>query len=206
MRRGAVSHVHAALVLAAGASQRLGYAKQALTRDGEPLLRRAARLALASSPARCVVVLGAQAEALRSALDDLPVEIVINRDWSTGMGGSLACLRAALQGDGAITHSLVLGCDQPALEAAHLQDLLAASRRAASGCAVSAYAGVRGMPAVVAQACWRELPLCGDQGLRGLFDAMALDSLGCIVAPVLALDMDTPQDVQAAVQRGWLDP
>ncbi|MCC4596662.1 nucleotidyltransferase family protein [Xanthomonas campestris pv. phormiicola] len=201
-----MKRTHAALVLGAGASRRLGHAKQALTRDGEPLLRRAARLALASAPARCVVVLGAQAEALRRALDELPVEIVVNRDWPTGMGGSLACLRAALQGDASITHSLVLGCDQPALEAAHLQDLLAAAQRAASGCAVSAYAGVRGMPAVVAQACWRELPLGGEQGLRALFDAMAPDSLGCIVAPALALDLDTPQDVTAAVERGWLDP
>ncbi|KLD75888.1 nucleotidyltransferase family protein [Xanthomonas hyacinthi] len=201
-----MSHAHAALVLAAGASRRLGQAKQALTRDGEPLLRRAARLALAASPVRCVVALGAQAEALRPLLDGLPVEIAINPDWASGMGGSLACLRTALHDDASITHSLVLGCDQPALDAAHLQDLLAAAYRAASGCAVSAYAGVRGMPAVVAQACWRELPLRGDQGLRGLFDAMVLDSLGCIVAPALALDLDTPQDVLAAVERGWLDP
>ncbi|WP_369937430.1 nucleotidyltransferase family protein [Xanthomonas tesorieronis] len=201
-----MSHAHAALILGAGASRRLGHAKQALTRDGESLLRRTARLALASSPARCVAVLGAQAEALRPLLDGLPVEIVINREWPTGMGGSLTCLRAALQGDASITHSLVLGCDQPALEAAHLQDLLAAARRAASGCAVSAYAGVRGMPAVVAQAYWQALPLSGDQGLRGMYEAMAPESLGCIVAPALALDLDTPQDVQAAVERGWLDP
>ncbi|MFC6839622.1 nucleotidyltransferase family protein [Xanthomonas theicola] len=201
-----MSPAHAALVLGAGASRRLGHAKQALTRDGEPLLRRAVRLALASAPARCVVVLGAQAEALRPALDGLPVEIVINPDWSAGMGSSLACLRAAVHEDASISHSLVLGCDQPALGAAHLQDLLAAAYRAASGCAVSAYAGVRGMPAVVAQARWRDLPLSGDQGLRALLEAMALDGLGCIVAPALALDLDTQGDVLAAVERGWLDP
>ncbi|WP_369980540.1 nucleotidyltransferase family protein [Xanthomonas bundabergensis] len=201
-----MSQAHAALILAAGASRRLGHAKQALTRDGEPLLRRAARLALATAPARCVVVLGAQAEALRPALDGLPVECVRNPDWATGMGGSLDCLRAAVRDDASISHSLVLGCDQPALEAVHLQDLLEAAARAASGCAVSAYAGVRGMPAVVAQASWRELPLSGDQGLRALFESLALDSLGCIVAPALALDVDTPQDVLAAVERGWLDP
>jgi molybdenum cofactor cytidylyltransferase len=122
------------------------------------------------------------------------------------MGGSLACLRAAVQDDAALTHSLILGCDQPALEAAHLQDLLAAAGRAASGCAVSGYAGIRGMPVVVAQPRWRALRLQGDQGLRALFDAMAPDSLGCIVAPALALDVDTPQDLLAAVERGWLDP
>ncbi|UYB53698.1 nucleotidyltransferase family protein [Xanthomonas sp. AM6] len=201
-----MSQAHAALILAAGASRRLGHAKQALTRDGEPLLRRAARVALATAPARCVVVLGAQAEALRPALDGLPVEVVRNPDWSSGMGGSLDCLRAVVRDDTAITHSLVLGCDQPALDAAHLHDLLAAATRAASGCAVSAYAGVRGMPAVVAHHRWRELRLSGDEGLRALFEAMAPESLGCIVAPALALDVDTQQDVLAAVERGWLDP
>jgi molybdenum cofactor cytidylyltransferase len=201
-----MNRTHAALVLGAGASRRLGHAKQALTRDGEPLLRRAARLALATSPARCVVVLGAQAEALRPALDGLPVECVHNPGWSTGIGGSLDRLRVAVRDDVSITHSLVLGCDQPALELAHLLDLLTAAERAGSGCAVSAYAGVRGMPAVVVQACWRALPLCGDRGLRALFETLALDSLGCIAAPALALDLDTPQDVLAAVERGWLDP
>ncbi|WP_369943930.1 nucleotidyltransferase family protein [Xanthomonas medicagonis] len=197
---------HAALILAAGGSRRLGQLKQALTRDGEPLLRRTVRLALATAPARCVVVLGAHDAALRPLLDGLPVELVRNPHWSAGMGGSLACLRAAVQGDAALSHSLILGCDQPALEAAHLQDLLAAAGRAASGCAVSGYAGIRGMPVVVAQPRWRALRLQGDQGLRALFDAMAPDSLGCIVAPALALDVDTPQDLLAAVERGWLDP
>ena len=42
---------HAALILAAGGSRRLGQVKQALTRDGEPLLRRAVRLALATAGA-----------------------------------------------------------------------------------------------------------------------------------------------------------
>ncbi|WP_254458398.1 nucleotidyltransferase family protein [Xanthomonas sacchari] len=201
-----MAQAHAALILAAGGSRRLGRAKQALTSAGEPLLRRVVRLALSTAPARCVVVLGAHAEALYPLLDGLPVECVRNPDWSTGMGGSLDCLRAAVRDDAAIARSLVLGCDQPALAAAHLQDLLAAAARAASGCAVSAYAGVRGMPAVVAQQRWRALPLAGDEGLRALFATLAPDSLGCIAAPALALDLDTPQDVEAAVAKGWLDP
>lgn len=201
-----MAQAHAALILAAGGSRRLGRPKQTLTSHGEPLLRKVVRLALSTAPARCVVVLGAQAEALHPLLEGLPVECVRNPDWSTGMGGSLDCLRAAVGDDAAITHSLVLGCDQPALAAAHLQDLLAAASRAASGCAVSAYAGVLGMPAVVAQQRWRALPLGGDQGLRTLFATLVPDSLGCIVAPALALDLDTPEDVQAAVAKGWLDP
>ncbi|WP_206412747.1 NTP transferase domain-containing protein, partial [Lysobacter enzymogenes] len=109
----------AAVLLAAGASRRLGRPKQLLRRDGETLLRRGARLALASAAARTVVVLGARADALRGELDGLAVEIVLNPDWQDGMAASLAAAARALAGfDGAV---LVLACDQPALELAHLR-------------------------------------------------------------------------------------
>lgn len=197
---------HAALILGAGGSRRLGQPKQLLTRDRESLLRRAARLALATSPRRCLVVVGAQAESARAVLDGLPVEIVGHPQWVQGMGSSLAALRDALGEDPAVARSLILGCDQPALEAAHLHALLEAAERAASGCAVSGYAGVRGIPVVVAQSQWRHASLAGDRGLRTLFEKLGWDTVGCVVAPTLALDVDTAEDVAAAQARGWLDP
>ena len=51
---------HAAVVLAAGGSTRLGRPKQLLTRDGETLVHRAARLAIATGATRVLVVTGAQ--------------------------------------------------------------------------------------------------------------------------------------------------
>ena len=71
-----VTSDHAALVLAAGAARRLGRSKQLLTRDGEPLVRRAARIALQTAPRRCVVVVGADADLVMEALRGLDVEIV----------------------------------------------------------------------------------------------------------------------------------
>ncbi|MGQ0657203.1 MAG: NTP transferase domain-containing protein [Chromatiales bacterium] len=53
---------HAAILLAAGASRRLGTPKQLLTIDGEPLVRRAARAALATDPRQALAVLGAHAQ------------------------------------------------------------------------------------------------------------------------------------------------
>ncbi|MCF5928469.1 NTP transferase domain-containing protein, partial [Xanthomonas perforans] len=89
---------HAALVLGAGAGRRLGRSKQLLMRDGEPLLHRAARIALLTAPRRCVVVLGADADTLSEVLQDLDVEILRHPDWSEGMGSSLAALRRHVQG------------------------------------------------------------------------------------------------------------
>ncbi|WP_311239249.1 MULTISPECIES: nucleotidyltransferase family protein [unclassified Xanthomonas] len=196
---------HAALVLAAGAGSRLGRSKQLLMRDGEPLLRRAARIALQTAPRRCVVVLGADADRLADVLQGLDVEVLRHADWSAGMGSSLAALRRHVQDDATLRRSLILGCDQPALEAPHLRALLDEADRAASGCATSGYAGVRGIPAVVTHTAWAEVVLQGDNGLRALFASLDVQTLGCVSAPALALDVDTPADLAAAQQRGWVD-
>lgn len=201
-----MSGAHAALILAAGGSRRLGQPKQRLARGGEPLLRRTARLALATAPRRCLVVLGAGAAALQPLLDGLAVECLRNEDWAQGMGSSLARLRRGVQDDPAIQRCLILGCDQPALETAHLRALLEAAAQAACRCAVSAYAGIDGLPVVMAQAAWRDAPLQGDQGLRGWLARLPAAQLGRVAAPALALDLDTDADVAEARQRGWLDP
>ncbi|MEA9580388.1 nucleotidyltransferase family protein [Xanthomonas nasturtii] len=200
-----MSSDHAALVLAAGAGSRLGRSKQLLMRDGEPLLRRAARIALQTAPRRCVVVLGADADRLADVLQGLDVEVLRHADWSAGMGSSLAALRRHVQDDATLRRSLILGCDQPALEAPHLRGLLDEADRAASGCATSGYAGVRGIPAVVTHTAWADVTLQGDNGLRALFASLDVQTLGCVSAPALALDVDTPADLAAAQQRGWVD-
>lgn len=128
---------HVAVVLGAGGSRRLGRPKQLLTRAGEPLLRRAARLGLASGAARTVVVLGAAHELMTVALCGLDVERVLNPDWQDGLAGSLRCAARALGEHAASV--LVLGCDQPALASDHLRRLLQGAATAASGCAATVH-------------------------------------------------------------------
>ena len=79
----------AVLVLAAGASTRMGRPKQMLPFAGEPLLRRVVEQALAASAARVFVVLGAYAAAVTPALAGLPVETIWNPDWEEGQGASV---------------------------------------------------------------------------------------------------------------------
>lgn len=193
----------AAVLLAAGASRRLGRPKQLLRRDGESLLRRGARLALASGAVRTLVVLGARAERLSGELDGLAVERVLNPDWHDGMAASLAAAARALAGfDGAV---LVLACDQPALELAHLQALRDGA--AAAGCAATDHAGAPGVPALIAPQLWREATaLRGDRGFGAALAQAPAGAVWRLHAPELALDLDTAADVDAAIARGWLDP
>lgn len=76
------------VLLAAGASTRLGQPKQLLDVHGEPLLRRMVRQAL---PLACpvVVVLGAYQSQVAAALEGLPVEVIHNPQWAKGMGTSI---------------------------------------------------------------------------------------------------------------------
>lgn len=199
-----MSKTHAAVVLAAGGSTRLGRPKQLLTRDGETLVHRAARLALESGASRVLVVVGAYADDVAAAVRDLPVECVVNGRWSEGLAGSVRITAESLA-----THAhatLLLTCDQPALEVDHLQSLLDASRRAPSGSAATRFGDRVGIPAVVAPTLMRAaLAVQGDCGLRDVLNAEGAGVIACD-APDLGLDIDTPDDVAVAVSRGWLDP
>src|SRR5262245_27238513 len=79
----------AAVVLAAGGSSRMGAPKQLLRLEGESLVCRAARAALAAHCAQVFVVVGAEAVAVAREIEDLPVQRVENVHWAEGVGSSI---------------------------------------------------------------------------------------------------------------------
>jgi CTP:molybdopterin cytidylyltransferase MocA len=187
------SPAHGAIVLAGGASHRLGRPKQLVEVDGEPLLRRAARALLATAPRRLVVVLGHAAPSMQAALAGLPLRIVVAADHAEGLSASLRRGIGALDADCA--GALVALTDQPALDAAHLLALRDAWRAAPERAAASAYAGVLGVPALLPRAWFADVAgLAGDVGARALLRARA-DEVTAIAAPALARDLDTPADL-----------
>src|SRR3989442_11008609 len=79
----------AGVVLAAGASRRMGRNKMLLELEGESLVRRAARRALEAGLSPVVMVLGHEAERLRVELAGLPCDCAINPDYTGPTSGSL---------------------------------------------------------------------------------------------------------------------
>jgi molybdenum cofactor cytidylyltransferase len=199
---------HAAVVLAAGGSTRLGRPKQLLTRDGETLVHRAVRLAVESGADSVVVITGAGADDVATALHDLTsdeacnVHCVRNFAWPSGMASSLAAADLLHDFDGPI---LILVTDQPALDATHLQRLLAGAATSEGRCAATRH-GVRlGVPAVVTSSMLAHAHrLHGDRGLGAELSAMT--GVWALDAPELRHDIDTPEDMAAAVAMRWLDP
>ena len=188
---GNLPPAHGAIVLAAGASTRLGHPKQLVEIDGESLLRRAAGAVLATAPVDCVVVVDAHAT-FEMALAGLDARIVRSPEAATGMAASLRAGVAALdeRADGA----LVVVTDQPALDARHLAALCATWRKAPRLAVASAYAGVVGVPALLPRSWFGEIgALRGDVGARDLLRSR--DDVVAIDAPALARDIDTPGDL-----------
>ena len=196
---------HAAVVLAAGGSRRLGHPKQLLTRDGETLVHRAARLASETLPLHTVVIAGAYGDEISAALADLACDVVVNPRWDAGLSTSLDVAAQRLcTHDGPI---LIVACDQPALAMAHLQRLLAGAAGAATGCAATAHGERLGIPAVVpAHVLQQAHALSGDRGFSDTLNALARNAVWRLAAPELQLDIDTPESEQAAIARGLLDP
>lgn len=194
---------HAALLLAAGGSTRLGRPKQLLRIGAVPLVRHVARLLLATQPECLVVVSGGADAAVRATLADLNVLMVRNEDWQTGLASSLRCGHQALAQSS--LPLLIAGTDQPRLTEKHLRALL--EQGLGDKDIVTSYGeDGRGIPVLLSPVTQGRIPgLEGDTGLRQLWKNAQATPV-CVVAPELSFDIDTPEQLDTAVRNGWVDP
>lgn len=180
-----------AIILAAGASQRLGTPKQAVEWEGEALLHRAARVALEAGFSPVFVVVGAAEAVSRQALGTLPVEVVSNSDWAEGMGASIRVGVAALPARTSAV--LLLVCDQRALNKDLLVEFARLHRQAPDRLIAAHYAGTRGVPALFPAHRFPELrSLSGDRGARSVLKGEGVLEVSF---PGGELDVDSPGDL-----------
>ena len=191
-----------AVILAAGASTRMGVPKQLLEVEGKPLLLRAVEAALASPLWPVVVVLGANAEQIRPALARLPVLVTENAAWSEGMAASLrAGVTTLQQFSRHLDAALIALCDQPAFSAATIAQLIASQNATGRSIAAAHYAGRNGAPALFLREHFSTLTgLTGEEGARALLNDDP-DRVTSVDLPALALDLDTPADLAAFRSR-----
>ena len=189
----------ACILLAAGASRRLGTPKQLLRLRGETLLRRTVRLAHESGFGPVCVVLGSGAETLRLELGDSRCEWIENQSWQQGMSSSLRTgLQHLLTTTPALRHLLVLVCDQPELSSEILRELRTASVERPDSIIASAYAGRLGVPAIFPSAFFAMLTrIEGDSGARSVIEHACEQTIS-IDFPKGAVDVDTMDDAQRA--------
>lgn len=189
------AHAHVPIVvLAAGEGLRYGGAKQLADVGGEPMLRRVARTALGTG-APVLVVTGARAPQVETALAGLPLQVARHPGWRDGMGSSLAAGIRRLRrfwpdADGA----LLCLADQPLLDGAMLAHLLQRHRQAPAHILATDHDGKAGPPVLFPRDCLDTLAdWSGTRGAQALLEreAARVETFAFGILP----DVDTPADL-----------
>ncbi|HKC63080.1 MAG TPA: nucleotidyltransferase family protein [Pyrinomonadaceae bacterium] len=192
------------IILAAGASSRMGEPKQLLPFRGESLLRRAVRAALETECHPLVVVLGANAHLLQEEIASTGAHIFVNHSWTEGMGSSIRCgLQRALEAEShdEIEAAVFMLCDQPCVTSGVIRRLVDAYRASEALLVASEYEAegekTVGVPALFSRALFPELmALRGAQGARRIIASHRQEAT-VIAVPEAAFDVDTLDDYRA---------
>ena len=160
-----------AIILAAGASRRLGQPKQLVRIGDETLLGRTVRLVMEAGAGPVFVVLGAHRESIVGEVDLTRVHTVFNPDWEQGIASSIRAGILTLQQElPDAAAALLLVCDQQRLTADYLRELTAVFDTGVEPAIVaSEYVGIAGIPAIFPVSEFETLlGLRGDEGARRL--------------------------------------
>lgn len=185
----------AGVVLAAGASTRMGSPKQLLDVDGRPLLERIVAAASASRLDEIVVVLGAEAERIREAVELGRARVIVNESYADGMSTSLRTGFGALGDD--VDRAVVILGDQPDVDAPLLNRLLDAQQSSGFPAAALDFEGLLHPPVVLDRQLWPLIDeLRGDVGLRQLLrdDSSRIARVAVARPSRHPVDIDTPED------------
>ena len=186
----------AGLVLAAGAGTRFGGRKQLAELDGRPLLDHALA-AMASAPVEPVtVVLGADADEIRAAVDMHGAEPIVCQEWDEGQSASLRLGIDALDRAGAQAVVVTLG-DQPRIAARAIAAVVAARAPGEADAVRATYDGRPGHPVLLERSLFDAVhDLRGDTGARAVLGSARVVDVPCDGLGDPA-DVDTPGDLNA---------
>jgi molybdenum cofactor cytidylyltransferase len=187
------------IILASGFSRRMLAEKLLLAVDGTPMVERVIQAARASLLDEVVLVY--QNENIKKAGGKYGIKTVYNECAATGQSASIKSGIAAAS-SGADGFMFLVG-DQPFINAATINLLIAAFKQAPHDIIIPVYNGKRGNP-VIFPATLKDalLTLKGDQGGRVLIDKMPERvKLVTIEDKRLGIDVDTVEDYECARNR-----
>ena len=191
----------AGIILAAGASTRLGQPKQLLRLKDKYLIEWVLDAALNSRLSKIVLVLGYSHQKILQALDKKSqhskLYIKVNPQYREGQSHSLRTGLSTVKDDFAAVIFL-LG-DQPLLNSATINTLLKKFWSTDKDICVPTYRGKRKTPAVFGRRFYRQLmDIKGDRGARQLIDANP-DQVQTVEMqdPLYFFDVDTQKDFES---------
>lgn len=184
-----------AVILAAGASSRMGKPKQLLEFGGQTLVKRAALAALEAGCNPVVVVTGAHAEGVKKELHGLNLPEANNPEWESGMGSSIRTgIQAVVKTNDRVTALILMLCDQPFVTSEVLSGLITAHHETGREIVASSYGATIGVPALFGQAFFTELVrLESEAGAKQIIQRH-LAQVHLLPFPQGEIDLDTQAD------------
>lgn len=196
----------AAIVLSAGESSRMGSPKALLSFEGKPFIERIVSVLKASRVGKIVVVLGYHADEIKPRIQQLPVSIVVNRDYAKGQLSSMIAAIQSLEserGRERVDGVLVQLVDHPFLDCALINDMIDKFYSSKKLIVVPRYKGRRGHPVLFAQRLFHELlsaPL--DQGAKVVVHSHRGETLEIDTEDEgVVIDIDTPEEYRKRLGR-----
>lgn len=185
----------AIIIMAAGASSRMGTAKQLLPWGESTLIGNAIKNATDSDAKNVFVVLGANAEAIKKCIGLEEEAIIYNKDWDSGLGSSIALAsRYILNRSEKYDGILVMLADQPLIDAAYLNQMINVFYGSRNSIIATKYTHGDGVPAIFSAMHFLELQkLNTDTGAKNILRHHA-QNLISIDPEGKTADVDTYED------------
>lgn len=195
-----------AIVLAAGASSRMGQAKAALPlgTTGDTVVSRVVTTLLAAGLPSVAVVAGAHIDAVRAAMPAFEprARVVEHLGWAEGQLSSLLAGLAAID-DPQLEAILVTLVDVPLVRPASVAAIVAAWRASRAPIVRPASGARHGHPVIFDRAVFDDLRSADPRiGAKAIFAAHASRRLDVPIADAGAyIDIDTPDEYRSVLKR-----
>jgi len=183
------------VILAAGASKRLGEPKQLLKYDHKNLLQRTIDAAVNSVAGTVVIVLGANADQISHEINKSGINVIVNTEWEEGMASSIKIgLNELLFISPSIDAVILMVCDQPHISSELINDIINKQKETGKSIVTCDYGEAFGPPALFHRSLFNELMhLKGDVGARKIIHLHSND-VATILFTKGKIDIDTKED------------
>ncbi len=193
----------AAVVLAAGASSRMGSPKPLLPIESSTYLEHLLAKLGQVDVDPVIVVLGCRADEVGARADTAGAVVVENRQWEQGMLSSIQAAVMALREIPSVHALMLLPVDLPRVNVATMDGVLDAWSANHGPVVVPTHQGRRGHPVIFDRSTWPALLAApAEEGARAVVHACG-DALECVAVddPWVLVDADTPAEHER-MQRG----
>jgi molybdenum cofactor cytidylyltransferase len=199
----------AVVILAAGASRRIGKPKQLLKWGDETLITHTLKTALKLNTNNIYVVLGANFQIIQKTIQHFPVTILNNNNWEQGLGTSIAWASKYIQEQGQeqklkVDALLFILADQPFITSDYLNELISSFSPQKKQIIASSYQNRKfGVPAIFDTYYLNQLSKLNDDfGARHILKVNE-SFVKALKPPVKNVDLDFKEDYERLHKKNF---